>query len=75
MLRAAAALAVLLARGAAATGGYYTNPLTQIDTPDPGVAYAPEDGLFYAVTTGGDPVNGAFTVRSSPDLAMQPHGG
>ena len=69
MLRAAA-LAVILARGAtAASSGYYTNPLTQIDTPDPGVAYAPEDGLFYAVTTGGDPVNGAFTVRSSPDLA------
>lgn len=48
----------------------YQNPVVMADAPDPGVAWSPEDNLWYSATTGSDPKNtGYFMIRSSPNLA------
>lgn len=61
----------LLAAAACATAApaTYTNPVIGTgDTPDPGVAWDPATGLWWAATTGGGPGTSCFALHSSPDL-------
>jgi arabinan endo-1,5-alpha-L-arabinosidase len=56
------------AAGVAGASSWYTNPVSaETDSPDPGVAWCPEAGLYYAATTTGGDAN-HFRLRSSPDL-------
>lgn len=65
----ALAAATLAAAAAAAPTAYYQNPtVLNADSPDPGVAWVPEEQLWYSVTTGGD-ARGNFVIRTSPNLA------
>ena len=65
MTRISLTLAIALASSAAVP--LFTNPVVPdpADTPDPGVAFDPASGRFFAATTTGNAPEGCFELRSS----------
>lgn len=62
------ALVAIAAARSVVQQGTYTNPVIPVgDTPDPGVAYDPVSGLWWAGTTGSQG-NNCFLLHTSKDL-------